>query len=100
MQAITAILNPNTVGRGEGTEEEMMLFQSLPNKSLGYDQFEVDDSNKIKPQQQGGVNGYYDHKVKVPTLKFQSKLISLKVDNIVRLAIGKGVKQDVTVITD
>jgi len=82
MQALTAILNPDTLDR-EGVERKIMLFQSLPNGTLGYDQLEFDDV-KLKAQKIGEVAGYYEKPSKlVPTLKYRSSIVSMVYDDVV-----------------
>jgi hypothetical protein len=85
MQALAAILNPDTVGR-DSKQENMLLFQSLENQTLGYDQFAVNGGEVDKQGEGGAVIGYYGNPDGwVPKLKFQSKLVTMLVNNIVSL---------------
>lgn len=47
MQAIAAIVNPTTVSPSREGNMKVIIWQSLPNGTLGYDQLEFDD-DKVK----------------------------------------------------
>ncbi|KAF5665619.1 wall-associated ase precursor [Fusarium circinatum] len=86
MQAISAILNPDTVGRGSG-EEKVLISQSLENRTVGLDSISFKDKN-VNEQKDGkdGVVGYYANPAKfVPTLRPGSKLISTVFNDIVHV---------------
>ncbi|KAK4466752.1 hypothetical protein QBC42DRAFT_323563 [Cladorrhinum samala] len=90
MQAIAAIVNPDTVGRvdadGKPAGQQVILFQSLPNGTLGFDQVQFNgDHGDLSKQNEDGVIGYYTNPSKlVPTLKFGSSLATVVLDDVVR----------------
>jgi hypothetical protein len=84
MQALTAILNPQTVGRPK-KEPKVLLYQSLPNGTLGYEQAVFSSSQQVKSQGygQGVVGNYESPSPLTPVLRFGSNLVSLVIDDIV-----------------
>ena len=96
MVAVSAILNPETVAintyasaevkkanKKLKTETKVILFQSLYNGTVGYDQVSFEPHDKLHSRQKGDVVGFYGEKGGVPTLKFRSTLTSVVVNNIV-----------------
>ncbi|KAK3346969.1 hypothetical protein B0T25DRAFT_634276 [Lasiosphaeria hispida] len=94
MQAVSAILNPETVAAVNGAtaekieedrlEKKVVLFQSLAaNGTLGYDQVTFQPHDKLKKQGKGGVVGYYGNLKPIPSLKFGSTLASIVQDNFI-----------------
>ncbi len=96
MVAVSAILNPETVAintyasaevkkanKKLKTETKVILFQSLYNGTVGYDQVSFEPHDKLHSRQKGDVVGFYGEKG-VPTLKFRSTLTSVLVNNLVR----------------
>ncbi|KAK4675913.1 hypothetical protein QC764_506500 [Podospora pseudoanserina] len=86
MQAIAAVVNPDTVDRGDSVDQQVILFQSLPNGTLGFDQVQFNgDHGDLSKQNEDGVIGYYVNPSKmVPTLKFGSSLATVVLDDVVR----------------
>ncbi|KAF4342875.1 hypothetical protein FBEOM_3164 [Fusarium beomiforme] len=86
MQAISAIRNPDTVGREVG-KEKVFIFQSLPNRTVGMDQINFSDKIVNNQKDEGdGVIGYYENPPNfVPTLRSGSKLVSTIYDDIVHV---------------
>ncbi|CVL06549.1 uncharacterized protein FPRN_05165 [Fusarium proliferatum] len=91
MQAISAILNPDTVGRGKDGasdgQEKVFIFQSLPNRTVGLDQVNFSDRSVNGQKDEGdGVVGYYQSPASfVPTLRPRSKLVSTLFNDIVHV---------------
>ncbi|KAF4502906.1 hypothetical protein FAGAP_864 [Fusarium agapanthi] len=91
MQAISAILNPDTVGRGKDGnsdgQEKVLIFQSLPNRTVGLDQVNFSDKSVNGQKDEGdGVVGYYKNPASfVPTLRPHSKLVSTIFNEIVHV---------------
>ncbi|KAF5564808.1 hypothetical protein FNAPI_2004 [Fusarium napiforme] len=86
MQAISAILNPDTVGRGNG-QEKVLISQSLENRTVGLDSipFKADSVNDQK-EGKDGVIGYYTKPATiVPTLRPGSKLVTTIFNDIVHV---------------
>ncbi|KAF5010621.1 hypothetical protein FDECE_3223 [Fusarium decemcellulare] len=81
MQAISAILNPLTVGK---PKPKIQIWQSLANGTLGFDQLEL-DSVKLKTQEVGDVKGYYGTGRIAPTLRYTTNLVTLVFDDIVNV---------------
>jgi hypothetical protein len=87
MRAITAVINPQTLQ--ESKTGDMLLFPFLPNHTLGLEQFEhKENANASAQGQSGKVMGCYDAVPVVPTLAFQSNLVSMAYDNLVSLAVS------------
>ncbi len=96
MVALSAVLNPETVAlntfavndkRAEKleTEPKVILFQSLYNGTVGFDQVQFAPQHgklHVQDKDKGEVVGFYGEKG-VPTLKFGSTLTSVVVNNIV-----------------
>ncbi|KAJ4178187.1 hypothetical protein NW755_013378 [Fusarium falciforme] len=79
MQAVTAILNPDTTAR----DAKVIVFQSLPNRTLGFEQVEF-TKRKLEAQRDGDVQGYYEAPYPdAPVLKAKSNLVSRVYDDIV-----------------
>ncbi|KAI1267832.1 hypothetical protein F5Y18DRAFT_424130 [Xylariaceae sp. FL1019] len=85
MQAVTTIINPSTLGRDL---KKVLVFQSLANGTVGYEQHEFDDQQQLNAQGYSkGVNGNYDEQPAplTPIIKFGSNLVSLIIDDTVRI---------------
>ncbi|KAI0149614.1 hypothetical protein GGR57DRAFT_515055 [Xylariaceae sp. FL1272] len=85
MQAVTTIINPSTLGRDL---KKVVVFQSLANGTVGYQQLEFDDQQPLSTQEYGkGVNGNYDEQPAplAPIIKFGSNIVSLIIDDTVHV---------------
>lgn len=84
MQALTAVLNPESVNRGDN-KSKVIIYQSLSsNGTLGFEQ-SVFAERSVRKQGEGqGVFGNYGQPSPFsPVLKFGSTLVSMVVDGIV-----------------
>ncbi|KAJ4249331.1 hypothetical protein NW757_007910 [Fusarium falciforme] len=71
MQAVTAILNPDTTAR----DAKVTVSQSLPNRTLGFEQVEF-TKRKLETQRDGDVQGYYEAPYRMPLFSKPSRTLS------------------------